>query len=203
MQIDPSQQTVKENYKLMIGTIVPRPIAFVSSQSKSGIRNLAPFSYFTAVSAKPPAICFSAARKGLDGTKKDTLSNIEETGEFVVNVVTEDIAGPMNDSAGDFPPDVDEFAHTGLTPVASRIVSAPRVKESPVNMECKLIQVIHIGPEAAGGGSLIIGEIVLFHIADYLYSDGKINMEMLKPVGRLAGLEYTTLGRRFVLERKK
>jgi len=202
MKIDPKKQSVRENYKLMTGSILPRPIAFVSTRAKSGELNLAPFSYFTAISSMPPTICFAAGRKGKEGIKKDTLTNIEETGEFVVNVVTEDIVEQMNLTATDFPPEINEFKLAGLTPIDCDVVSVPRVKESPINMECKLYQVIHIGLESSGGSALIIGEILLFHITDHLLAEGKINTEFLKPVGRLAGQEYTTLGRRFTLERK-
>jgi flavin reductase (DIM6/NTAB) family NADH-FMN oxidoreductase RutF len=202
MKFDPQKQTVKENYKLLIGSILPRPIAFVSTRSKSGQLNLAPFSFFTGISSMPPTICFASARKGEEGIKKDTLSNIEETGEFVVNVVTEDIASQMNETATEFPPDIDEFKLSGLTPAECDVVSVPRVKESPINLECKLYKVLHIGAQAAGGSALIIGEIILFHIADDLLQNGRINTELLRPVGRLAGQEYTKLGKIFTLERK-
>ncbi len=202
MIIDPSQQTVKETYKLLIGSILPRPIAFVSTVSSDGITNLAPFSFFTAISSRPPTIGFSPARKGPDGGKKDTLANIESTGEFVVNVVTMDIVKPMNASATAYPPEVDEFAEVGLTPVPSEIIRPPRVKESPINLECKLHQIIEVGVQGAGGGFFVMGEVLLFHIADDLIEDGRIDTGKLDPVGRLAGLEYTTLGKRFAMERK-
>ena len=202
MIINPAEQTVKDNYKLLIGTIIPRPIAFVSTQSPGGQNNLAPFSFFTAITSQPPTICFAPALRGRDGQKKDTLRNIESIGEFVVNIVTEDIAVQMNETATDFPPEVDEFAYTGLTPLPSQVVKPPRVKESPINMECKLYKIVPVGPRAAGGGALVIGEVVLFHVADHLIKDFRIDHELLRPVGRLAGKEYTTLGKRFVLERK-
>ena len=202
MIIDPQKQSYKENYKLMIGSILPRPIAFVSTISKDGINNLAPFSFFNGITSNPPTICFSPARKRSDGSKKDTLVNIEDTKEFVVNVVTEDIVKQMNDTSEEHPSEVSEFDVSGLTPVPSRIVAPPRVQESPVSFECKLMQVIEIGPPEPGGGFLIIGEIVLFHIKDELLYKGRINTELLNPIGRLAGTEYTTLGKRFSLPRK-
>lgn len=202
MIINPSDLTVKENYKLVIGSVLPRPIALVSTISGSGDTNLAPFSFFTAVTSKPPTLCFAPALKGPSAIKKDTLHNIEETKEFVVNVVSEQIVEQMNETAIDFPPDIDEFAHANFTPEPSQIVKAPRVKESLINMECKLYDIIYIGDPGPGGGALVIGEIVCYHIADELLSDGKIDTGRLKPVGRLAGLEYTTLGKRFSLERK-
>jgi len=202
MIIDPDSQTYRENYKLMIGSILPRPIAFVSTISKNGIHNLAAYSFFNGITSKPPSVCFAPTRKSSDGSKKDTLINIEETGEFVVNIVTEDIVGPMNDTAPEFPPEISEFEEVGLTPIESQIVKAPRVKESPINMECKLLEVVEVGAAEPGGGFLVIGEIVLFHIQNDLLDNGRINTGLLKPVGRLAGTEYTTLGKRFSLSRK-
>jgi len=201
MVIDPREISYKERYKIMIGTVVPRPIAFVSTVSADGIPNLAPFSYFTAIAAEPPTLCFAPGRRAVDGERKDTLSNIEATGEFVVNVVTEEIGPAMNATAVDFPPEIDEFEVAKLTPLPSHVVRPPRVKESPVNMECKLHQIVPIGRPQAGGAALVIGEIVMFHVADNLYEEGRINIHELKPLGRLAGTEYTTLGRIISIER--
>lgn len=202
MIINPKEQSYKENYKLMIGSIVPRPIAFVSTISAEGHYNLAPYSFFTGVTSDPPTLLFCPTRKGPDGMQKDTLSNIQETGEFVVNIVTEDIAEPMNDTATEFPAGMDEFKESGLTPIAAQIVKAPLVKESPVHFECKLSQIVEIGKAQPGGGFIVIGEIVLFHIADHLYNNGRIDIDALKPIGRLAGAEYTKIGERFNLVRK-
>jgi len=202
MIIDPKKQTYKENYKLMIGSILPRPIAFVSSVSKDGRYNLAPFSFFTGITSDPPTICFCPTRRGTDGERKDTLSNIEATGEFVVNIVSEEIAEPMNDCATEFPPEIDEFEQSGLTPIKAEVVKAPMVKESPIHFECKLYQIIEIGKPQAGGGFLVIGEIVMFHVADELLENGRIDTGKLRPIGRLAGAEYTKLGERFKLIRK-
>jgi flavin reductase (DIM6/NTAB) family NADH-FMN oxidoreductase RutF len=202
MIVDPEHASYKDCYKLMIGSVVPRPIAFVSTMSADGHLNLAPFSYFTAITSSPPTICFAPGRRGPDGTRKDTLVNIEATGEFVVNVVTEAIGAAMNETAADFPPDIDEFDVAGLTPAASRVVAPPRVAESPINMECKVYDILHIGPDGTGGGALVIGEIVMFHIADELHDDGRIKIHDLKPLGRLAGTEYTTLGSIISMKRK-
>ena len=202
MQLDPDILTVKENYKLMIGSILPRPIAFVSTISPTGIFNLAPYSFFMGITSNPPTIGFAPARKGQSGDKKDTLSNIEATKEFVVNIVTEDIAEKMNETATEFPADVDEFEIARLTAVASRIVKPPRVAESPINLECRLHDIVYIGKEEPGGGALVIGRIVMFHVRDDLIENGRIDTGRLRPVGRLAGQEYTTLGKRFILERK-
>lgn len=202
MTIDPKKQTFQENYKLMIGSILPRPIAFVSTISSDGIYNLAPFSFFTGIISDPPTICFSPTRRGTDGEAKDTLKNIRATGEFVINIVTENIVSQMNETATEFPPEVDEFKASGLTAIPSKIVKPPLVKESPISFECKKVQVLELGKAQAGGGFLVIGEIVMFHMKDELMEKGRIDTGLLNPVGRLAGAEYTKLGERFTLQRK-
>lgn len=202
MQIDPKQQTFKDNYKLMIGSILPRPIAFVSTISPEGVHNLAPFSFFTGITSDPPTICFSPTRRGADGMPKDTLLNIKANGEFVINIVNEDIAEQMNECATEFPPEIDEFEMTGLTPSPASVVAPPLIKESPISFECKKMQILEIGKPRAGGGFLVIGEIVMFHVADELLGHGRIDTGKLKPIGRLAGAEYTRLGERFTLQRK-
>ena len=202
MILKPEELSIKDNYKLIIGSVLPRPIALVSTLSNDGIPNLAPFSFFTGITSKPPTIGFAPALKGMQADKKDTLTNIESRKEFVVNVVTESISAQMVQTASDVPPDVDEFEMAGLTAVPSEIVKPPRVKESPINLECKLYQIVYIGDGTAGSGAFVIGEIVAYHIEDLIYQDGKIDTELLKPVGRLAGQDYTTLGRRFSMERK-
>lgn len=186
MKIDPKSF---ENFnRVLTGVVVPRPIAFVSSESKSGIVNLAPFSFYNAISYDPPMIVVSAARSA-GWKEKDTLANIEETGEFVVNVVVDDIAGAMNATAAEFPTDVDEFEVAGLTQVPSDIVAPPRVAESPVSMECRLDQVVTIGSGDKEHG-LMIGEIVLMHVRDDVINGHRINHNVLKPVCRLAGNMY-------------
>lgn len=202
MIIDPKKASRKDCYKLLVGSVVPRPIAFVSTLSADGQPNLAPFSYFTAVSANPPTICFAPGRRSADGERKDTLGNIEATGEFVVNVVTEAIGPAMNETAVDFPPETNEFEVAGLTPVPSQVVKPPRVQESPINMECKLYDVVAVGPPRHGGAALVIGEVVMFHIADELYDGGRIKVLELEPLGRLSGDDYTSLGKIISLKRK-
>ena len=202
MILNPSEHDVRNVYKLMVGVIVPRPIAFVSTISLKGIRNLAPFSFFTGISANPPTVCFSPMIRSSDGNRKDTLNNIEATGEFVINVVSEQIAVPMNICSIEFPPDVDEFRESGLTPVESDLVKPPRVKESLVNMECKLVQVVHVSPKPLGG-SLVIGEILRFHIRDDLFNDYRIDPDKLHPIGRMAGYTYIRTTDRFDLIRPK
>ena len=202
MIIDPCEHDPRSIYKLMTGCIVPRPIALVSSVSADGILNLAPFSFFAGVSGDPPVICFCPMVRGSDGEKKDTLRNIEATGEFVVNVVSEEIVTHMNISSGEYPPDVDEFALSALTPVPSDLVKPPRVGESRVSMECKLRQIVAVSDNPLGA-SIVLGEILRFHIQDGLFDNFKIDPDRLHAVGRMGGPTYTRTRDRFDLERPK
>lgn len=202
MKVEPGTLPWSEAYKLMTGAVQPRPIAFVSTIDEEGRANLAPFSFFTAISADPMMICFSPMRKAGDGGKKDTLSNIEKTREFVVNIVSEKIVHQMNECAIEFGPEVDEFEETGLTKAMSEIVKPPRVQESDVQLECVLHEILHFG-DKPGAGSLVIGQVVNIHVKDELYHDGKIDVKKLEPIGRLAGPLYTRAAAdTFVLKRK-
>ncbi|KAA3610609.1 MAG: flavin reductase family protein [Calditrichaeota bacterium] len=194
MIIDPTKLSVKENYKLLTGSILPRPIAIVSTISEDGVCNIAPFSFFTGISSNPPTICFSPARKAKGTLKKDTLMNIEETREFVINMTTVPLLAAMSACATDYPPEVDEFEVSGFTPIPSERVAPPRIKESPINFECKLLQVVPVGRKEAGGSFLVIGEVVMFHIADDIIENYRINVEKLQPLARLAGPYYCGLG---------
>lgn len=185
MRIDP--KNFEGFNRVLTGVVVPRPIAFVSSVSADGIVNLAPFSFFNAMAYDPATIVLGISRNA--GWKtKDTLANIEATGEFVVSVVVDDIAEAMNSTAAEFPADVDEFEIAGLSAKPSELVRAPLVAESPVNMECKLNQVVEIGDGTNHG--IVIGEILLMHIRDDIINGHRINHNLLKPVGRLAGNMY-------------
>lgn len=184
MIINPDNLTAKENYKLLIGSVVPRPIAWVSTVSNEGKRNLAPFSFFTVASRKPPMLVISIG-PGVgerEGTVKDTLRNIRDQKEYVINIVTASLGNEMHRSAENFSSDIDEFTYTGLTPVESAMVRPPRVKEAPINMECKLHDIIKLGDD-----HLVIGQMVQYHVWDELYEKGRINLEKLAPLGRLAG----------------
>ncbi|HEX9006313.1 MAG TPA: flavin reductase family protein [Bacteroidota bacterium] len=200
MFIDPGSNQPSDIYKLMVGLIVPRPIAFVSSLSADGIRNLAPFSFFTAASANPPIICFTPMVRGRDGTTKDTLRNIEATGEFVTNIVSEDFIQQMNASSAEVPPEVDEFVLSGLTPVPSDLVRAPRVGEARAAMECRLVQIVPVSTKPLGG-SIVLGEVLRFHVQDALFDNFRIDPDRLRPVGRMGGPLYTRTTDRFLLER--
>ncbi|MDD9931385.1 MAG: flavin reductase family protein [Candidatus Marinimicrobia bacterium] len=193
MIFDPNEIPFQETHKLMIGSIVPRPIAFVSTQSKNGKNNVAPFSYFNGVCSKPPTIMFAPARRGWDGEEKDTLINIRDTEEFVVNIVSESFAEKMVMCATDFDSDVDEFEISGLNTADSQKINPPRVEEAKISFECKLNQIVEIGDGSAGSGFVVIGTIVLFHIDDDIYDNGRILLNQLEPLGRLAGNWYTRL----------
>jgi flavin reductase (DIM6/NTAB) family NADH-FMN oxidoreductase RutF len=189
-------------YKLMIGAIVPRPIAFVSTISAEGVGNLAPFSFFNGVSSNPPCLVFSVTRKR-DGGKKDTLRNIEETGGFVINTVSEWMVEPMHQTSADYPFGVDEMIKVGLTPLPSLKVKAPRVQEAAVQMECELYQTVDIGGSLPGASTLVIGKILVIHAHESVYHEGDIRAEILKPISRLGGAGYGRLGETFELLRPK
>ena len=191
MIFDPTEKPFSEIHKLMIGSIVPRPIALVSTTSKDGNNNVAPFSYFNGVCSNPPTIMFAPARRGWDWHEKDTLINIRNNQEFVINIVSESFAEKMVKCSTDFDPNIDEFQVSGLTPESSSRVSPPKVKESKINLECKLDQIVEIGDGTAGSGFVVLGTIVLFHIDDDIYEDGHILLDKLEPLGRLAGNWYT------------
>lgn len=193
MDIDPTGQTGRENYKLLSGMVVPRPIAFVTTLSRDGVLNGAPFAYFNAIGNDPPMVMFSptyqgAEKPGFSGekVKKDTLRNLEETGEFVVSIVTEDIGDAINICAGTYESNVNELDEAGLTTIPSNVVEPPRVAESPGSLECKVDRVIDLGSH-----NLVIGRVVMFHIRDDLYIDGTINVHDLRPIARLSKNYYT------------
>jgi flavin reductase (DIM6/NTAB) family NADH-FMN oxidoreductase RutF len=200
--IDPQEAGHQNVYKLLIGAVVPRPIAFVSTISREGVLNLAPFSFFTAVSANPPVVAFCPVRRAGRNPNKDTLNNIVATREFVVNIVSEEFAEKMNACSADFPSDVDEFAASGLTPVPSDLVKPPRVAESHIHMECKLYLTMEFG-ELPGSGNLVLGEVVRFHVDDGYFDDFKIDPDKLRAIGRMGGSAYARTRDRFEMVRPK
>ncbi|MBM7662842.1 flavin reductase (DIM6/NTAB) family NADH-FMN oxidoreductase RutF [Bacillus mesophilus] len=185
MEFNPSELEVKEVYKLLSGSVVPRPIAWVSTISDSGVLNLAPYSFFTVVSRNPPMLCISVG-PGVgerEGTEKDTLVNIRTQKEFVINVVPTFLGNEMEKSAENVPTTVNEFELAGVTPIDSSVVKPKRVKEAPIQMECQLEQIIELGSD-----HLIIGRMVRYHIEeDYYLGNYKVNLDKLQPLGRLAG----------------
>lgn len=190
MEFNPKNITQEHMYKLMVSYIVPRPIGWISTVSGNGVFNLAPFSFFNAVSTEPPLVMVSIGKKD-NGVKKDTWKNIEETGEFVINIVTYELVEKMNITATAFDEEVDEFQQAGLTPTKSSVVKAPRVKESPVNIECKK----YILMEIADMG-VVFGEIVNIHIDDGLLNDkGYLDTRKLNIVGRMGGADYCVINK--------
>ncbi len=198
----PAECDRRDVYKLLLSSVLPRPIALISTISAAGAANLAPFSLANAVCANPPAVMFSPANLG-DGSPKDTVRNLREVGEFVFNVVPHNMKDAMNETSAPFPPEVSEFEAAGLTPLPSRFVRPPRVAESPVQMECKLLQIVPIG---AGpyAGNVCIGEVVCFHVASgYFQPDGLLDAAKLDLIGRAGGLQYVTTRDRFSMDRPK
>ena len=195
MIIDPN--TFERFNAVLTGVIVPRPIAFVSTMSPDGEVNLAPYSFFNAVSYN--YVVFSSSRH-VSNKSKDTLRNIEETGQFVVNIVVDPIADAMNATAAEYPEGVDEFEIAGLTHAPSQIVKPPRVAESPVNIECELDQVVQIGSGPHEHG-LVIGKILLMHVSDDVIDGHRIDQAKLMATGRMAGNMYCRTNDRFEMAR--
>ncbi len=196
---DPAEHDDVDIYKLLIGLVVPRPIGWIGSVSASGVRNLAPFSFFNAVAASPPTVLFSTIRAG--GARKDTLANVEETGVFTVNVVTEETVEAMNVTSGRYEPSVDEFELAGLTAVPGSVVAAPMVAEAKANLECRLGQVVPIGTDGPMAASIVIGEVVRVHVEGSILDGTRIDQEALRAVGRMGGPTYTRTRDLFSLDR--
>jgi flavin reductase (DIM6/NTAB) family NADH-FMN oxidoreductase RutF len=201
LTIDTADTPWVEVYRRLVEIVVPRPIALASTVDAEGRTNLAPFSFFNAVSANPPLIVFSPALAGRTGAKKDTLCNIEEVGQFVVATVTEEIADRVNACAAALPRGESEFAHSGLTPVPAVRVAASLVAESPVNMECELVEIHRYGSEG-GAGNLIVGRIVLLHLDPaVLDEEGRVLSDRLRAVGRMGGTDWVRTRDTFAMPR--
>jgi flavin reductase (DIM6/NTAB) family NADH-FMN oxidoreductase RutF len=199
MEINPEEFSSLEIYKILTSSVLPRPIAWVSTIDKAGCINLAPFSFFTVASINPPVLCFSPLLNNYR-CEKDTLSNIRQTGEFVVNIVSHKLVGQMNQSSAPYPVGVNEFEKVGVTEELSTGVKAPGVQESLVRLECTLRQVITFGSEPLAG-NLILGNICHIHLHPDIYEDGKVDFEAIDAVGRLAGNHYSTIRDRFEISR--
>jgi flavin reductase (DIM6/NTAB) family NADH-FMN oxidoreductase RutF len=200
MFIDPQQLNTRDIYTWMTHTIIPRPIAWVSTLSSTGVSNLAPFSFFNAVCARPPTLMFCPVNDRY-GRPKDTLRNIEATGEFVVNLAPWNLASMLNDTAASLPPDVSEFERFGVKSLPSSKVKPPRVAEVRVAYECTLDRIVRIS-EGAVGGNVVFGTVVALHVADEILGpDGWPVAEKLDPLARLGGNEYSRLGESLSLAR--
>lgn len=200
MIIDTSSSPALEIYQALVGVVVPRPIAWVTTMSPAGVVNLAPFSFFNTFSANPPVVVFSPTLRR-NATKKDTLLNIEATGQFVVNIAVESLADKVNLSSKELPPDESEIDLTGLHTMPSAKVKPPRLAESPVNLECTLRQIVHLGTGPIAG-NLVIGDIVMIHIADaVLDANGKVDPRKLQAIARLGGEYYCRTSDLFEMKR--
>jgi len=199
MIINPNDLSPKDRYKILIGTVLPRPIAWVSTMDGQRRLNLAPFSYFNGVCNTPLTLMFSVGLPST-GEKKDTLRNIEETGEFVINLPNEETVEQMNLSATELPYGESEFEWAGVTSEPSQSIRVPRVAEAPVAFECTLNQIVTISDQP-GGGSAIFGEVQHIYIRDDIYVDSYVLLDVLKPVGRMSGNTYTRTNDRFDLAR--
>jgi flavin reductase (DIM6/NTAB) family NADH-FMN oxidoreductase RutF len=181
-------------YRLLIGSVIPRPIAWLTSLGPNGV-NAAPFSCYTFVSTVPPLVAMSCGRKGTES--KDSVVNAQREGEFVLNVVSEEFLLPMHRSSAEFPADMSEVTALGIETEASHMIRTPRVRGVPVSMECRTHQVIEFGSFRT---QLLVGEVVRFHVRKDCYSDGRIDVKAVKPVGRLGGPSYAALGKFFHMD---
>lgn len=200
LSFDPKEISERQNYKFLIGTVIPRPIAFVTSISEDGVVNGAPFSYFNVVSSNPPMISVAVQRKA--GQMKDTARNIVKQKEFVIHIVDQENVEKVNETAANLPHDESELTRANLTTVPSKKVTVPGVKEAKVRFECVLEQAIELGENDEVGVDLLIGKIVHYHIDESIYqSDQRIDADKLAAVSRLAGNNYAKIGEIFEIER--
>ena len=199
MIFDPAEAEIRATYRLMVQLITPRPIAWVSSISKEGVTNLAPYSFFNGIGANPPSLLFCPVNRR-DGSQKDSLLNVLDTKEFVVNIVSAANAKTMNLTSADYAPEVSEFDALEIETVESKIVTPPRVAASHAQFECKLLKHIELASGPAGA-NVVIGEIVMIHVDDAIVEDGIIDAAQLDNVGRLGGKSYTKTTDRFELDR--
>ena len=190
LHYEPKDLSVPEVHKLLLGGVAPRPIALVSTISKDGINNLSPFSFFNAFGANPPVVAFSPSRRGKDATLKDTYNNLIAVKECVIQVVTHSMVEQVSLASAEYAPDVDEFIKSGLTPVDSDIVKPKRVKESPFQMECRLLEMKSFG-EGGASANLAVCEVIKFHVADDLFTNGIVDPLKIDLVARMSGDFYT------------
>lgn len=199
ISIDPTKNTERENYKLLIGSIIPRPIAFVTTKSEEGVINGAPFSFFNIVSSNPPMISLAVQRP--NGRLKDTARHIHHQQQFVVHIVDEDNVKQVNETAASLPVTESEIDRAQFTLADSQLISVPGIQEAKVRMECRLVQAIPLMNGDEQTGDLFIGEVVQYHIDEAIYNEGRIDPRELKAVSRLAGSNYAKIGDIFAIER--
>ncbi len=198
MLVDADQIRPRDVYRHLISLITPRPIAWVSTRSKEGVSNLAPFSFFSGVGSRPPSLLFCPANRR-DGSRKDTLRNVEQTGEFVVNLVSAELAQAMHNTSADYDDQTSEFSACGLTEAPAERVGAPRVAEAKASIECRLMQTMHLGT-GPGASNIVVGQILLLHLDDSIVgADGWADPDRLDTIGRMGGRAYTYTRDRFEL----
>ena len=197
LSIAPGDLPPRDAYRLMLSVVAPRPIAWVSSIGADGTLNLAPFSFFNGVGGNPPTVMFSVGQR--KGQRKDTLRNVQETGEFVINIVSEELAEAMNQTSGEWPYEVNEFELAGLETAPSMDVRPPRVAAAPVAMEARVTQIV---PVLGTTSTMVLGRIVRFHFREGLLRDnGLVDAMLVRPIARLGGDEYATIGSVFAMPR--
>jgi len=200
MQFDTNTTAASILYKLLTGTVIPRPIGWISTVDEMGVNNLAPFSFFNAVGEDPPHVMFSTVRTG--DQNKDTLNNVLQNRQFVVNLVTEDVVIPMNTSAQQVAPEIDEFVMANVTSIPATLIKPMRVKECLVHFECEMVHHYFLEDHKNGGACVVIGKVLMMHVADeILLENYKIDLEKYKPIARLAGSNYARLGDIFQVKR--
>ena len=182
----------RETYLLLTGMVIPRPVAWISTLAPDGTANIAPFSFTTILSSDPPVVCF------VSSGVKDSMRNAQDTGDFVYNIGGEDLLEYLNLTAADLCRDESEFEWIKLTPRASDVVRSPRLGEAPISMECKLLEVIAF---RGGDGNLVAGEVIRIHIAERIITNDRVDPEKLRPICRLSGSNYATLGEIVTLKR--
>lgn len=203
MQLNLQTLSQPEIYKLLIGCIVPRPIAWVSTIDVDGLPNLAPFSFFNGVGSNPPAVSIAIGATDTQDGRKDTLRNIQTVGEFVINMVNETLAEAMNETAINYPSAVNEFEAAGLTMASSVVVQPPRVADAPVSMECNLYTTVPVG-DGPGSSTLVIGTVTMLHVRDDIINERlHIDLQRLQPIGRLAGSSYACIREVFDMQRAR
>ncbi len=201
MQISVKDTDSGTLYKLLTGLVIPRPIGWISTVDENGINNLAPFSFFNVVGEDPPHVMFSTVRTG--NKNKDTLSNVLNNKQFVVNLVTEDLVEQVNKTSEMVDSQVDEFQLANLTPISSELIKPKRVQEAKAHFECEMVHHYFLEDHTNGGACIVIGKVLIMHVVDEILMENyRINLEKYKPVARLAGSNYSKMGEIFSIKRK-
>lgn len=201
MQISVKDTHSATLYKLLTGLVIPRPIGWISTVDENGVNNLAPFSFFNVVGEDPPHVMFSTVRTG--NKNKDTLNNVLNNKQFVVNLVTEDLVEQVNKTSEMVDSQIDEFQLAHLTPISSEMIKPMRVKEAKAHFECEMVHHYFLEDHTNGGACIVIGKVLMMHVADEILMENyRINLDTYKPVARLGGSNYSKMGEIFSIKRK-